>query len=154
MLPERGIASFYNSLNRIVDIAEEKNYTHDVIVVDTGFHIANLFMKSFDGQESHWLDPDNRGNAVNHLHNARLIVWFLWTLTALERPGEIGAIYKLAKELGKYKVGKFDKVKDFCHIFNPFALYPRSSGWLDWFGDDYRRLLNVSKKRTRPHRWA
>jgi len=161
MLPKYGIASFYNDLNRVIDISIRKGYlnndSNDYIIVDTGFHIANLFMDLPDNQENrdlsnnengenNWLMPDKGGYKVpNRLQNARLIIWFLWTLTALEREGEVDMIRRVVRNLNRYNIGRFDEVEDFQHVFNPFTLYPPESGFgfiEKWFSDSYKQFIN------------
>lgn len=141
-LPSNGIASFYNSINTVIDIAKRENIATDYVLVDTTFHLANLVMPEFNGDETYWLQ-DGR---ANHLREARLLVWFLWTLASLERDAEVGAIRQVVEKLHKYHIGQFLPRRDLHHVFNPFPqLRDRNKGFSfgGLFADDFSKLIDA-----------
>ncbi len=137
------IGKVYADINKIIEIANSRNIRTKRVIVDTGFHVANLLMpeQTTHGQTTpSWLTAGE----TNHLTQRELHVWFLWTFASLERSGEKDSIQQVIDSLDSYQIGDFSD-QHLHHIFNPYPLYsPRD--FFAWFlPDDFNKLTQAAK---------
>lgn len=153
-LPQNGIKSFYNDINRVIEIAREENIPTKLVLIDTGFHIANLAIP-FNQHSNHpWLKDDPAKSTINHLADYELFIWFIWTLAALSRKPEIRAIQNVSRKLNKYDIGDFDDISNIYHVLNPFNLITQKS-MMDKLNfrffsssDDFEKLIKAESANT------
>ena len=160
-LPQNGIVGFYQDLNKIITFVKERQeeFPDDAfpeglehVIVDTGFHIANLIIDSWDKKPHPWQALNKDGNYPhNYLSSeegTNLYVWFVWTMAAIEREGERQVINQVVRdELSKYQIGNFD----YHHIRHIMTAFPEKWRWIPkWiytrFDRPFNRLLHTDKK--------
>lgn len=129
-----GIAGFYNDyLNKVLGLPAVQTLAPRVCLVDTGFHIANLALPGNPTGDESWLGQDANGQRLpNFLATNKLLIWFVWSLGAWERPKETEIILNAVAQIKTLGLGQFDEDLNLRHVFNPFALYPEPS-WTDVF---------------------